>query len=382
MRLPPLTEALAAQLLGATALFTALLSLWQHPSWLSGLLLAAVAGACLLLWRARSATATVAPEASDAGASADDTARALAVQVIAQWQQQAGLVRNQTEEAGMQVIDNFTSMVKEFDKAGFGGISGQADATKEDTTISLLTLCERELSPVTASLHQVVQNKEALLASVRALAAETGPLQAMAEQVGVIAAHTNLLAINAAIEAARAGEAGRGFAVVAAEVRKLSMLSADTGKQIGQRVTQIGAAMASTLRSAASAAESDKKVIAVTGEVITDVLRHVQTLGLSCETMREHGGAIRRNVENLMVALQYQDRVTQILEVLDADMSRLATLLASPDASVPELDEWMRGSSSSYQRHHGILRPISAPKRATSVAAPAASADSGEVTFF
>lgn len=307
------------------------------------------------------------------------------MQVIAQWQRQAGLVRSQTEEAGLQVIDNFTAMVKEFDGAGFGGISGQADATQEDTTISLLTLCERELSPVTTSLAQIVQNKEVLLASVRALAAETGPLQAMADQVGVIAAHTNLLAINAAIEAARAGEAGRGFAVVAAEVRKLSLLSADTGKQIGQRMTQISSAMAAALRNAASAAESDKKVIDVTGAVIADVLRHVQALGLSCENMRTHGGAIRRNVENLMVALQYQDRVTQILDVLDADMTRLGALLDSRADEVPAFDAWMAGGGSSYKRHHGILRPVGKPARTAGAgaAAPAeAGAASGEVTFF
>ena len=123
-----------------------MLSLWQQPGWLPALLLAAVGAACLALWQARRGAPGAHPAhaAADnaAAASADgDAARTLAVQVIAQWQRQAGLVRSQTEEAGMQVIDNFTAMVKEFDGAGFGGISGQADATQEDTTISLLTLC-------------------------------------------------------------------------------------------------------------------------------------------------------------------------------------------------------------------------------------------------
>jgi len=50
--------------------------------------------------------------------------------------------------------------------------------------------------------------------------------------VNDISFQTNLLALNAAIEAARAGDAGRGFAVVAAEVRNLSMRSAESAGSI------------------------------------------------------------------------------------------------------------------------------------------------------
>lgn len=378
----------AAALLGAAAVASASLPLWQQPGWLAGLSLTGVALACLGAWRLRAPAVAPVVEAAD---PRGDALLALAGEVVGVWQRQAELVRDQTEQAGLQVIDNFTAMIKEFDGAGFGGVSGQSDATQEDTTISLLTLCERELSPVCGSLEQVVQSKDALLRGVRALADETHELHEMAAQVGLIAAHTNLLAINAAIEAARAGEAGRGFAVVASEVRKLSLMSADTGKQIAQRIERIGATMKATLHSAASAADADKKIIEVTGAVIHDVLHHVRALGDSCQLMRSHGGAIRRNVEDVMVALQYQDRVAQILEVLDTDMARLRGLFADPPAVPPGHDEWMSGDGSSYQRRRGILhadagRPAAGapPARARPAAdrARAPAADSGAVTFF
>lgn len=368
----------AARAGGGLALLSAALPLWQQAGWLQWLALAGVASGLLLGARGLLPGQDARPAAAPV-ADGDSRLPDLVGNVVAVWQRQAGLARSQTETAGMQVVDNFTSMIRAFDHAGFGGVSGRSDATNEDTTISLLTLCERELTPVVQTLEQLVRSKDALLARIRELATEASQLREMAGQVSLVAAHTNMIAINAAIEAAHAGQAGRGFAVVAGEVRKLSQMSAETGKQMGQHVQQISAMMQATLQTATSAAEGDAKLIAVTSEVIGDVLQHVRTLGGSVEQMRSHGNVIRNDVEQMMIALQYQDRVAQILEVLDTDMARLRQLLADPPSDLPSDDDWMSGPGSSYKRRRGILG-VAAP--AAPAAAPAAADLDDGVEFF
>ncbi len=281
-------------------------------------------------------------------AAQDNAINILLNAILPVWIRHIGSVKNQSEAAVVQLIASFSSMIKQFDLAGFGGVANRENANHENVTISLLTLCERELGPVITSLEKVIHSKDELLNSVRDLSIVTHELTDMATEVSLIAAHTNLLAINAAIEAARAGNAGRGFAVVAGEVRKLSQLSADTGKRISDRVEQITGIMKVTLETASKSAELDRKAILISGHVVQDVLDHVRNLGSSSEKMREQGNIIRADVENLLVTLQYQDRISQILVAIDQDINRLGQVMINPEDPIPSPDQWLQDLGQNY----------------------------------
>lgn len=264
----------------------------------------------------------------------------LLLTVLPAWQHHVSIVRAQTEEAVTNLTGSFANVLDELNQAGIG--HGSKSGDQDSRTIQLLDLCERELQPVVQSLSTMIDSKDILLANVRTLAQQTLELQSMAAEVGSIAAQTNLLALNAAIEAARAGEMGRGFAVVAQEVRMLSQRSAETGKLIGERVGHIAQVMTATLNTAEESTIEDKHAVSLSGELVEHVLSHVRKLGDYSATMHKHGMVVRGEVERLLMAMQFQDRVSQILEGACNNMARMEEALSHLDLeALPTPDEWL-----------------------------------------
>ena len=242
--------------------------------------------------------------------------------VLPIWSAQVEMARSHTEESITALTERFAQISE---RISHSMAASQGEGSEE--LIALLRENAVELNSIISTLRATLNDKAAMLDEVAALGKLTEDLKRMATDVGDIAKQTNLLALNAAIEAARAGEVGRGFAVVADEVRKLSSLSAATGHKIGETIGSVNQAIARTLEISQQYAQQDAQMVDDSQKVITQVVSrtHSALTGLvdSSELLRHEAQTISAEIGEVLVALQFQDRVSQVLGHICGDMGKL-----------------------------------------------------------
>lgn len=272
-------------------------------------------------------------------------------------------------------------------------ISGQnhSGETTEESGIQAFTEeVKNKLNSVPESLRKALESRDELLSEMQYLRRYTDELETMAQDVSVVAKQTDLLALNAAIEAARAGDSGRGFAVVADEVRKLATLSGDTGGNIIGHAANINQRIKETLEMVERFTETESQLINNAEEAIRDVLERYELTSKTLEASSKmlHGISIKvqDDINDSLVALQFQDRITQILdnvrtgivdfsEQLDKSKNEFlcGTLSAPMDAS--DWEKQMRITYTTSQERENFIN-------ATGDAVGEQKAEDGEVTFF
>jgi len=308
--------------------------------------------------------------------------------LLPRWEQHIRLSREQTEAALLGLSREFTEISGKLDAAVAASRAAAGSLTGSNGGIAgAITQSETELTALVSSLKAVLEAKIATLTEIRSLAGFTDELQRMAGDVASIAEQTNLLALNAAIEAARAGEHGRGFAVVADEVRKLSTQSGETGKQIRVRVERVAAAIRRSIDSADLMSTTDDAVVKAAGSTIETVLARfgasAGALSDAATRLEEEGEGVRDQVSKVIVDLQFQDRVSQILSLIEKDLTRLEQRLVQDRESMArgelppsiEAAAWLAQFEAGYTTLEQHTRP-------GQTAAGNSTAASSSITFF
>lgn len=296
--------------------------------------------------------------------------QAVCLEAVPIWAKQVESSRQQTEQAIEALSARFAGIYDKLEAAlqTSQQAAGNLAADHQNGVLGVMAHSESELTKVINRLEATQLSRDELLSQVRGLTGYTGELRSMATEVAAIAAQTNLLALNAAIEAARAGETGRGFAVVADAVRSLSSLSSETGQKMSATVDIINSAITRLVEVAGNSADNDSHSVSASETSIQQVLDRfhgiTQSLSNSTELLQQESLGIRDEISEVLVALQFQDRVSQILshvrKNMDALHEHLQQCLAQPQA-LQHIDAkaWLAEMELTYatqeqrQIHHG-----------------------------
>lgn len=342
-----------------------LLWLGSHalPLWLLVIFAFLVSATLLLLVSAKPAEpANTSSEPSPENASAPhelDGQLNLIEQVIQKWGGNLQLVIAQSTQGGNQVAQSLADIA--------GGLHATIDSSRSasgeagsDSLGGLVDAARQRSQEIAQVLAEIVSHRQIIIDEVASLTTFSAELRTMAEDVGKISSQTNLLALNASIEAARVGEFGRGFAVVADEVRKLSLLSAQTGLRMTEKVEIINAALertrSSTLELGAQDVQKGKSALQLLDASVQDFSQAAGQLATINHDMQLHGKQVEGDLNTSLIAMQYQDRVCQILQHVGNDLQLMhGHVQALRDAvrqgqSLPVASpaEWLRRLESTY----------------------------------
>jgi len=177
-------------------------------------------------------------------------------------------------------------------------------------------------------------------------------VQTSNNQIAVIAAQVNMLAINAKIEAARAGETGKGFAVVADAINELSQRTGKAAEDITENVS----ALIDWIT------DLQKESGAVNGQA-----SEMQTSGTSCRT------ALTEALEQMKSAHRRTELITRDAAEADEELRNFLPRVEAIDTSVQSGVEGVRVA------HDRVARLVDTSERLVqdSVALGGSHGDSG-----
>lgn len=300
--------------------------------------------------------------------------RTATADIMTRWASHIDVASTQTEQGITSLSQEFGDILRGIQAT----ISDTGDGRGEDVA-QVIHDVRGGLDRMLRGMEQGFDAQGPLLQEIEALENVIAELRGMATEVADIASQTNLLALNAAIEAARAGETGRGFAVVADEVRKLSTASGETGKNMSAKVEVTTATIKATLGAAQTLAQKDRETMEVSRETVEQVIRRFDAAGNalsgSAQRLEENAAAVRDRISEILVSLQFQDRVKQILMHSKNDIERFHAYLAALPAGLPPEPFDRNGWIADMEKKYATLEQHDASRSAQATAPT-------EITFF
>ncbi len=196
------------------------------------------------------------------------------------------------------------------------------DEGLDNSLASVVSQQRTFLETVPQVLHDIEGRTKDLTKTALEAQTHTADILGLVGDISKITKSSKLLAVNALVEAARAGNRGKGFAVVAVTMQHV----AEQVSSFSDSIAQIGESMASILPQMATVSDAISRTCAdqashlasraTTLDEVYDATRS-DLLALMGD-LKNGGDHVRSNANQILMELQFQDRIRQELERMQA----------------------------------------------------------------
>lgn len=279
-------------------------------------------------------------------------------EVLPIWCRQIASVRNQADVAVTDLAIQFKGITKRINasidasvKYSNDGVSHIGNRVADSSGM----ITQEELAEMLDTLREAIDVKAILLDKISQLKEQTNVMTDVVLSVKSISRKTEVLAINASIESRRAGVHGLSFGIIAQEVRKLSEQSEEMVDDVAQRIQLLEEKMdeviaQTDLNTLGPDNSSDNKQSNIS--IYERFRKLALSLSKSSEILLLESGNIRDEIYNIIVALQYQDKTSQILVHITDNIQdlyqRIDTYNSSGNREIINPEEWINKLRSTY----------------------------------
>jgi len=273
--------------------------------------------------------------------------------------QQVMVSREHTEQEIISLANRFANMIN--------GLQQIVDST--DNTLgeqrnyhfdNVINNSRDLLKPVLGSLIRFQKVEHDVNAELSKLSGYMNGLSSVAAEVRGLAEQINLLALSAANEASLAAGGQQSSTLVADSAHKLADDASQIAKQLILKVDDVAAAVDAALNTSKKSLQVDDLTlhqaelnINQTLSLLSLTLTHYRD---DVEVLRNNAEQIRDEINNVLVALQFQDRVSQILTQVENNLLNLQKTIeriqqqgSNRDSNMLRVDEAVEHIEENYK---------------------------------
>ena len=182
-------------------------------------------------------------------------------------------------------------------------------AQESATLVESIDTTRRSVGEISRVSTDAAREADAAGEVINALSQHTTEIESVVGMIRQVADLTRMLALNATIEAAHAGEAGRGFAVVAEEVKSLAKQTEVATDEIvrqvegiqssGGRTVQANLAIAQSIGQVSQTTSSFERTMEAQSGQVTTIASMIDETAMTARTMAETIAAVSASAQEI-----------------------------------------------------------------------------------